>query len=149
MSRPSQIGIGRLGKSLLIESFTRTRSLRSSKPLWNHNPYARHSICQAPLAISVTRPYADQAGSALLRRTSLYDFHVENGAKIVPFGGYSMPLHYTDLNHVESHHWTRSKASLFDVSHMCVAMPSFQVRTFVDKGSGSNTKYLDQAQRRF
>ncbi|KAL9616121.1 MAG: hypothetical protein Q9160_008977 [Pyrenula sp. 1 TL-2023] len=42
----------------------------------------------------------------------------KNGAKIVPFGGYSMPLHYTDLNHVESHHWTRSKASLFDVSHM-------------------------------
>lgn len=37
---------------------------------------------------------------------------------MVPFAGYSMPLQYKDLSHVESHHWTREKASLFDVSHM-------------------------------
>ncbi|KAI5295823.1 Aminomethyltransferase, mitochondrial, partial [Ascosphaera pollenicola] len=29
-----------------------------------------------------------------------------------------MPLQYSDLSHVESHHWTREKASIFDVSHM-------------------------------
>ena len=29
-----------------------------------------------------------------------------------------MPLYYDDLSHVESHLWTREKASLFDVSHM-------------------------------
>ncbi len=29
-----------------------------------------------------------------------------------------MPLYYDDLGHVESHHWTRQKASIFDVSHM-------------------------------
>lgn len=29
-----------------------------------------------------------------LRKTNLYDFHVENGAKMVPFAGYSMPLSY-------------------------------------------------------
>lgn len=39
---------------------------------------------------------------------------------MVPFAGFSMPLQYADLSHVESHHWTREKASLFDVSHMYV-----------------------------
>ena len=29
-----------------------------------------------------------------LRKTGLYDFHVENGAKMVPFAGYAMPLSY-------------------------------------------------------
>lgn len=29
-----------------------------------------------------------------------------------------MPLQYSDLSHVESHLWTREKASVFDVSHM-------------------------------
>jgi aminomethyltransferase len=38
----------------------------------------------------------------------------------VPFGGYSMPVQYSDLSIVESHHWTREKASLFDVGHMYV-----------------------------
>lgn len=37
---------------------------------------------------------------------------------MVPFAGFSMPLQYKDLSHLESHHWTREKASLFDVSHM-------------------------------
>jgi aminomethyltransferase len=38
----------------------------------------------------------------------------------VPFGGYSMPVQYNDLSIVDSHHWTREKASLFDVGHMYV-----------------------------
>jgi len=37
---------------------------------------------------------------------------------MVPFGGHHMPVQYSDLSIVESHLWTRSKASLFDVSHM-------------------------------
>jgi len=53
-----------------------------------------------------------------LRKTPLYDLHVKHGGKMVPFGGYYMPVQYNDLSIVESHLWTRSKASLFDVSHM-------------------------------
>lgn len=53
-----------------------------------------------------------------LAKTQLYDLHEAHGAKMVPFAGYSMPLQYADLSHVESHMWTREKASLFDVSHM-------------------------------
>ncbi|TFK73784.1 glycine cleavage system T protein [Pluteus cervinus] len=52
------------------------------------------------------------------RRTGLYDFHVENGAKMVPFAGYSMPLSYGDVGQVASHNHVRNSAGLFDVGHM-------------------------------
>ncbi|KAI7091365.1 glycine cleavage system T protein [Hortaea werneckii] len=51
-------------------------------------------------------------------KTALYDLHLQHGAKMVPFGGYSMPVSYSDLSLGESHAWTREKASLFDVGHM-------------------------------
>lgn len=53
-----------------------------------------------------------------LNHTGLHEFHVSNGGKMVPFGGYSMPVQYSDLSVGESHKWTRQKASLFDVGHM-------------------------------
>lgn len=53
-----------------------------------------------------------------LNHTALYELHVSNGGKMVPFGGYSMPVQYSDLGVGESHKWTREKASLFDVGHM-------------------------------
>jgi len=59
---------------------------------------------------------SQQAGK--VQRTALYDLHVANGGKMVPFGGYSMPVQYADLGIGESHKWTREKASLFDVGHM-------------------------------
>lgn len=37
---------------------------------------------------------------------------------MVPFGGYEMPVQYSDLSIGESHKWTREKASIFDVGHM-------------------------------
>lgn len=61
--------------------------------------------------------YASSSAESL-SKTQLYDLHVARGAKMVPFAGFSMPLQYSDLSHVESHNWTREKASLFDVSHM-------------------------------
>jgi aminomethyltransferase len=53
-----------------------------------------------------------------LGKTDLYDLHLAHGAKMVPFGGYSMPVQYSDLGVGESHKWTREKASIFDVGHM-------------------------------
>ena len=52
-----------------------------------------------------------------LKRTVLYDFHVDHGAKMVPFCGWSMPVQYKD-GVLNSHHHTRTHASIFDVSHM-------------------------------
>ncbi|KAF1841080.1 glycine cleavage system T protein [Cucurbitaria berberidis CBS 394.84] len=53
-----------------------------------------------------------------LGKTGLYELHSKHGAKFVPFGGYLMPVQYSDLSIVDSHNWTREKASLFDVGHM-------------------------------
>ncbi|AQS49763.1 glycine cleavage system protein T [Thioclava nitratireducens] len=52
-----------------------------------------------------------------LKRTPLYDLHVELGAKMVPFAGYEMPVQYP-LGVMKEHLHTRAKAGLFDVSHM-------------------------------
>lgn len=64
------------------------------------------------------------ANDGSLNRTALHELHVENGGKMVPFGGFSMPVQYADLSVGESHRWTREKASLFDVGHMCVQFTS-------------------------
>lgn len=50
--------------------------------------------------------------------TALYNFHVEKGGKIVNFGGFLLPVQYSDLSIVNSHLYTRKNASIFDVSHM-------------------------------
>ncbi|NNK15707.1 MAG: glycine cleavage system aminomethyltransferase GcvT [Sulfitobacter sp.] len=52
-----------------------------------------------------------------LKRTPLYDLHVELGAKMVPFAGYEMPVQYP-LGVMKEHLHTREHAGLFDVSHM-------------------------------
>ncbi|MEE4205484.1 MAG: glycine cleavage system aminomethyltransferase GcvT [Erythrobacter sp.] len=43
-------------------------------------------------------------------------WHRAHGARMVPFAGYEMPIQYEGI--VAEHDWTRSSASLFDVSHM-------------------------------
>ncbi len=51
-------------------------------------------------------------------RTVLYPVHQAMGARIVPFGGWDMPLHYG--SQLEEHHAVRRDAGMFDVSHMTV-----------------------------
>lgn len=52
-----------------------------------------------------------------LKRTVLYDLHLELGGKMVPFAGYEMPVQYP-MGVMKEHLHTRSAAGLFDVSHM-------------------------------
>jgi len=52
-----------------------------------------------------------------LLTTPLNALHVELGARMVPFAGYSMPVQYP-AGLVAEHHHTRNAAGLFDVSHM-------------------------------
>jgi aminomethyltransferase len=49
-------------------------------------------------------------------RTPLFDAHVALGARLVPFGGWDMPLHYG--SQLDEHHAVRRDAGVFDVSHM-------------------------------
>jgi aminomethyltransferase len=52
-----------------------------------------------------------------LKRTPLFESHVEAGAKLVPFGGWEMPVQYRDGIRAE-HLAVRNAAGIFDVSHM-------------------------------
>lgn len=49
--------------------------------------------------------------------TPLNALHIELGARMVPFAGYSMPVQYP-MGLMAEHHHTRTAAGLFDVSHM-------------------------------
>ena len=51
-----------------------------------------------------------------LKKTPLYNEHLKLGAKIVEFGGWLMPVQYTNV--IEEHTATRTKAGLFDICHM-------------------------------
>ncbi|MBP2018423.1 aminomethyltransferase [Symbiobacterium terraclitae] len=51
-----------------------------------------------------------------LKRTPLYELHQKLGARMVPFGGWEMPVQYAGV--IEEHRAVRQAAGLFDVSHM-------------------------------
>jgi aminomethyltransferase len=49
-------------------------------------------------------------------KTPLYDEHMRLGAKMVPFGGWLMPVQYTSI--LEEHQAVRNNVGVFDISHM-------------------------------
>lgn len=82
-----------------------------------------HGASFKPSASSLlrqTRCYgaSSSAPAEELKKTPLYDFHVANGGKMVPFAGHHMPVQYAGAALAQSHQFTRNSASLFDVSHM-------------------------------
>lgn len=60
-------------------------------------------------------------------------WHHAQGARMVPFAGYAMPIQYEGI--IAEHLWTRESAGLFDVSHMGQLLVS----------SGSNENGVDDA----
>jgi aminomethyltransferase len=109
--RPALNGLGsrsiRAQGPSTLGQLSRPLSIQASRPRRN-----------SP-TVPVSRRYASSDSQAeQLGKTGLYELHASHGAKFVPFGGYSMPVQYSDLSIIESHHWTREKASLFDVGHM-------------------------------
>src|SRR5579859_2256012 len=62
---------------------------------------------------------ADDIGTAVtaqLKHTPLYEQHVALGARMVEFSGFAMPVQYNSI--LEEHTAVRTRAGLFDVSHM-------------------------------
>lgn len=51
-----------------------------------------------------------------LKRTPLYECHVNAGARMVPFVGWEMPVQYKGV--IDEHRAVRTAVGLFDVSHM-------------------------------
>lgn len=52
-----------------------------------------------------------------LKRTHLYQWHLDHGARMAPFVGWEMPVQYP-TGPIEEHHTTRQAAGLFDIDHM-------------------------------
>ena len=52
----------------------------------------------------------------MLKKTPLSEIHVKLGAKMVEFGGWYMPVQYTNV--IDEHTNTRQKVGLFDICHM-------------------------------
>jgi len=50
------------------------------------------------------------------KRTALYDEHLKLGARLIPFGGFDMPVQYAGI--LKEHDAVRKRAGLFDLSHM-------------------------------
>ena len=50
------------------------------------------------------------------KRTPLYEEHISLNARMVPFGGWEMPLQYEGI--LKEYEQTRKAAALFDISHM-------------------------------
>lgn len=51
-----------------------------------------------------------------MKRTPFYEKHVEHNGMLIDFGGWELPVEYTGI--IPEHEAVRSKAGLFDVSHM-------------------------------
>ncbi|MTI18665.1 glycine cleavage system aminomethyltransferase GcvT [Rhodobacteraceae bacterium RKSG542] len=94
---------------------------------------------------------ADTAATDLAK-TPLYDLHVELGARMVPFAGYSMPVQYKD-GIMKEHLHTREAAGLFDVSHMGQAAligPDHETTAaFLESLVPSNMKELKPGKQRY
>ena len=85
-----------LVKSCLSHNFTKTLSIKNLK-FFSSSPQAQEH--------------------KRAKKTSLFDFHVTKGGKIVNFAGYLLPVQYSSQGIVQSHNFTRTPecASIFDV----------------------------------
>ena len=108
----------------MLESAVRCHSdachRRSKRPIVAANlsgkvdSAAPQRVC--PLLSVLFRESETAMASDDLFLTPLNALHLELGARMVPFAGYSMPVQYAGL--MAEHQHTRTAASLFDVSHM-------------------------------
>ena len=103
--------------------------VKESKSATNTKPILKDSVSTKPFFVGITDKDSDQkpelpmfnwsqVAETQLKRTSLFDWHVNHNGKIVPFAGWEMPVWYSSV--VEEHLATRKAAGLFDVTHMGV-----------------------------
>jgi len=82
---------------------------------------------------------------APFRRTPLYEEHRKRTTKIIPFGGWEMPVWYTSVS--DEHEAVRSTAGLFDVAHMGVLDVSGEhAASFMDVVASNYARWIDPGQ---
>ncbi len=83
-----------------------------------------------------------------LKKTPLFEEHLKLGAKMMPFGGWNMPIQYTSI--IEEHLNVRKNVGIFDVSHMgeielhgreALNFASYLVTNSVKKMKNGKVKY--------
>jgi aminomethyltransferase len=68
------------------------------------------------LAVALTESRLSLVTQGEYNKTRLYEEHLRQGAKMVPFAGWLMPVQYTSI--VEEHQAVRNNVGIFDISHM-------------------------------
>ncbi len=99
-------------------SFSSRAAIPATTTSLLHRPTATRQRQQPTQPATQTRHASSSSSTAPLNKTPLYDLHLAHGAKMVPFGGFHMPVQYASQGVVPSHLFTRAHASLFDVGHM-------------------------------
>ena len=80
-----------------------------------------------------------------LKKTPIYDAHVEAGGRIVPFAGYLMPVSFEGI--VAEHQRVRTAVGLFDVSHMGeISIVGPGARAFTDRIVTNDVDRLERRQ---
>ena len=76
-----------------------------------------------------------------MKKTALYNKHIELGAKMVPFAGYDMPVQYSGVN--SEHTNVRENVGVFDVSHMGeFLVKGVNALSFIQKISSNDASVL-------
>ena len=84
-----------------------------------------------------------------LKRTVLYQAHLDAGATMVDFGGWDMPIQYPD-GIVAEHLYCRSHCAIFDVSHMGrIDVEGPDMVRFLQHVLSSNVQALDINQAQY
>jgi len=82
------------------------------------------------------------------KKTPLYDRHIELGGNMVNFGGFLLPTQYTGIK--QEHQAVRSKAGIFDVSHMGEFIVSGQdAESFLQKMTVNDVASLSVGQAQY
>src|SRR5437868_12967539 len=74
-------------------------------------PRLRRCLCR-----SNRSEHQHSVAASMDKRTALFPVHQQLGAKLIPFGGWTMPVEYAGI--AKEHTAVRTAAGLFDVSHM-------------------------------
>ena len=83
-----------------------------------------------------------------MKRTAFFDIHNSNGAKIVEFAGFEMPIEYSGIK--DEHMTVRNGVGVFDVSHMgefWVTGP--QALNFIQKVTTNDASKLEPGQAQY
>jgi aminomethyltransferase len=82
------------------------------------------------------------------KKTPLYSEHEKRGAKIIPFGGWAMPVQYTSI--FDEHNAVRQAVGVFDISHMGqVFVSGARAQAWLNRILTNNVDRLDDGEGQY